>query len=89
VTGKFVMQTREDDDRNRFLSIVVELARGVTSDQGKVDIIADAILRHLLRLNSEFAHYVPSERQRPRVELAALGDPAYFPAGVKHRYTRR
>jgi phenylacetate-CoA ligase len=46
-------------------------------------------VRHLLRLNSEFAHYVPADRQRPRVELAPLGDPTYFPIGVKHRYTRR
>jgi phenylacetate-CoA ligase len=42
-----------------------------------------------LRLNSEFAHYVPSEYQVPQVELAPMGDPEYFPIGVKHRYTRR
>jgi phenylacetate-CoA ligase len=89
VTGKFVMQAREDDDRNRYLSIVVELGPGVASDQTKVDVIADSILRHVLRLNSEFANYVPSARQRPRVELAPLGHPEYFPVGVKHRYTRR
>jgi phenylacetate-CoA ligase len=89
VTGKFVMQAREDDDHNAYLSIVVELGSGVVPEQSKVDVIADSILRHLLRLNSEFAHYVPSDRQRPRVELAALADPAYFPGGVKHHYTRR
>ena len=89
VTGKFVMQAREDDDRNQFLSIVVELGPGVASAQNKVDVIAESILRNLLRLNSEFAHYVPADRQRPRIELAALGDPEYFPVGVKHRYTRR
>jgi SagB-type dehydrogenase family enzyme len=42
-------------------------------------LILRVVLRHLLRLNSEFAHYVPPECQRPRVELASLGDPAYFP----------
>jgi phenylacetate-CoA ligase len=89
VTGKFVMQAREDDDRNRYLSIVVELGPGVATTQDKADVIADSVLRSLLRLNSEFAHYVPAERQRPRIELAALGDPEYFPIGVKHRYTRR
>jgi phenylacetate-CoA ligase len=88
-TGKFVMQAREDDDHNPYLSIVVELASGVTADASKVETIGESILRHLRRLNSEFAHYVPVERQPPRVELAALGDPAYFPVGVKHRYTRR
>ncbi len=89
VTGKFVMQAREDDDRNRYLSIVVELGPGVAAAQDIADTIADSILHHLLRLNSEFAHYVPAEKQRPRIELAAQGHPDYFPVGVKHRYTRR
>jgi phenylacetate-CoA ligase len=89
VTGKFVMQAREDDDRNRYLSIVVELAPGVAPTPDMSSIIADHVLRELVRLNSEFAHYVPPERQRPHVELAPLGDPDYFPTGVKHRYTRR
>jgi phenylacetate-CoA ligase len=89
VTGKFVMQAREDDDRNRYLSIVVELGPGVEPDQAKAEVVAESILRNLLRLNSEFANYVPAARQRPHVELASQGDPAYFPVGVKHRYTRR
>ncbi|HLZ31692.1 MAG TPA: phenylacetate--CoA ligase family protein [Chloroflexota bacterium] len=89
VTGKFVMQAREDDDRNPYLSIVVELGPGAVPGQDKSEAIAASILSHLLRLNSEFAHYVPPDRQRPRVELAPQGDPAYFPLDVKHRYTRR
>jgi phenylacetate-CoA ligase len=88
-TGKFVMQVREGDDHNPFLSVVVELASGVSPDGAKLEAIATSILEALRRLNSEFAHYVPADRQRPVVELAALGDPAYFPIGVKHRYTRR
>jgi phenylacetate-CoA ligase len=89
VTGKFVMQAREDADRNAHLSIVVELRAGVEPTEAMSDSITDAVLQSLLRLNSEFAHYVPRERQRPRLELAPLGDPEYFPVGVKHRYTRR
>jgi phenylacetate-CoA ligase len=89
VTGKFVMQAREDADHNRYLSIVVELGPGVEASQDRADAVADSILHHLLRLNSEFANYVPAERQRPLIELAPLGDPTYFPVGVKHRYTRR
>jgi phenylacetate-CoA ligase len=89
VTGKFVMQVREDDDRNAFLSIVVELGPDVEPSQAKAGVIGETILIHLRRLNSEFANYVPQERQPPRIELAPLGDPTYFPVGVKHRYTRR
>ena len=33
VTGKFVLEAREDDDRNRYLSIVVELAPDVPPER--------------------------------------------------------
>ncbi|MBE9005364.1 phenylacetate--CoA ligase family protein [Fortiea sp. LEGE XX443] len=89
VTGKFVLQVKEDDDKNRFLSVVVELAPGVESSEDKRQAIAAAILTQLLRLNSEFANYVPSEYQTPQVTLTATGDREYFPIGVKHRYTRK
>jgi phenylacetate-CoA ligase len=89
VTGKFVMQAREDADRNPYLSIVVELGPGILASQERADATAESILVHLRRLNSEFAHYVPADRQSPRIELVPQGDPAYFPPGVKHRYTRR
>jgi phenylacetate-CoA ligase len=89
VTGKFVLESKEDADRNRFLSVVVELAPGVIGDDAKEHAIAESILAQLRRLNSEFANYVPAEYQLPRVRLAPLGDPEYFPIGVKHRYTRR
>jgi phenylacetate-CoA ligase len=51
--------------------------------------IANAIRQELLRLNSEFANYVPAQHQMPQVTLAPAGDPKHFPGGVKHRYTRK
>ncbi len=89
VTGKFVLQVKEDADRNRFLSVVVELAPGVAAEEDRRQAIAESILAHLRRLNSEFANYVPPECQMPQVALAPTGDPEYFPVGVKHRYTRK
>ncbi|MBD6616987.1 phenylacetate--CoA ligase family protein [Komarekiella sp. 'clone 1'] len=89
VTGKFVLQVKEDADKNRFLSVVVELASGVEGNEDKQQTIAFSILSQLVRLNSEFANYVPSEYQMPQVALAPTGDPEYFPIGVKHRYTRK
>jgi phenylacetate-CoA ligase len=50
--------------------------------------VAESIRAQLRRLNSEFAHYVPDDRQLPQVVLRPAGDPEYFPVGVKHRYTR-
>jgi phenylacetate-CoA ligase len=89
VTGKFVLEAQEDADRNRFLAIAVELAAGVAGDAEKERVIAESIQAQLRRLNSEFANYVPPEHQIPRVALLPMGDPAYFPVGVKHRYTRK
>ncbi|GAB2838241.1 phenylacetate--CoA ligase family protein [Lentzea nigeriaca] len=86
VTGKFVIESVEDADRDRSLRITVETAPGQTPDATR---IAESIRDQLLRLNSEFAHYVPAERQLPEVVLRPAGDPEYFPVGVKHRYTRR
>jgi len=89
VTGKFVLMAEEDEARDRRLRVVVELAPGAAPGDIEPAAIGDAIVRHLLRLNSEFAHYVPEARRRPDVELAAAGDPRWFPIGVKHRYTRK
>ncbi|MTJ51349.1 phenylacetate--CoA ligase family protein [Anabaena sp. UHCC 0253] len=87
VTGKFVLQVKEDIDKNRFLSVVVELAPGIEVQEEKRLSITAAILTQLLRLNSEFANYVPPQYQTPLVELKSTGDVEYFPVGVKHRYT--
>jgi phenylacetate-CoA ligase len=88
VTGKFVMESREDADRDRYLAIAVELAPGVAGSDQIRDAVAQSIAAQLRRLNSEFAHYTPPQRQLPRVTLHRNRDPEYFPPGVKHRYTR-
>jgi phenylacetate-CoA ligase len=85
VTGKFVLETYEDGSRDLRLRVTVELAPGRAGDPAAV---AESVRDQLLRLNSEFAHYVPAERQLPEVVLRPAGDPEYFPVGVKHRYTR-
>lgn len=88
VTGKFVLEVREDADRDRRLHVTVELAPGEAGDAARERTLAASIRGQLQRLNSEFAHYVPAEHQLPQVALRPAGDPEYFPAGVKHRYTR-
>jgi phenylacetate-CoA ligase len=51
--------------------------------------IQQSIVAALLRLNTEFANYVPAEYRAPRLSLKPTGDPEYFRPGVKHRYTRK
>lgn len=89
VSGKFVLEIIEQADRNKVLGITVELLPNVTGTREMRSAIAASIQQQLLRLNSEFAHYVPAEHQRPEITLLPAGDPAYFPLGVKHRYTRK
>lgn len=89
VTGKFVMEIQEDADKNSFLFIAVELAPNIEATEEKKQTVADSILTQLKRLNSEFANYVPPQYQTPTVELLPMGEPEYFPQGVKHRYSRR
>ena len=88
VTGKFVLMAEEDAARDRRLRLVVELAPGVAASDDKIEAIGASVVRALVLRSSEFAHYVPKERQRPEVMLAPAGDPTWFPVGVKHRYTR-
>ncbi|MEU5879597.1 phenylacetate--CoA ligase family protein [Spirillospora sp. NPDC047279] len=88
VTGKFVLEVIEDDERDRHLSVTVEQAPDAVPDPALANRVAAAIVTQLRRLNSEFAHYVPEPRQRPLVRVRAFADPDYFPPGVKHRYTR-
>jgi phenylacetate-CoA ligase len=88
VTGKFVMETVEDDRRDRHLTVTVELMPGEKPSEETARLVGESILEQLLRLNSEFAAYVPMAQQAPFIRLRELGDPEYFPPGTKHRYTR-
>jgi phenylacetate-CoA ligase len=84
-----VLETRETKDGDKVLQIAVELLPGINPDETFVEVIAKSIRTQLIRLNSEFANYTPRERQLPRISLRAFSDPEYFPAGVKHRYSRK
>jgi phenylacetate-CoA ligase len=88
VTGKFVLSVVSTTDEERRMSVVVELAPGASPPPHGKRLLADAVRTELLRLNSEFANYVPAAYQSPTVELRPAGDPEHFPPGVKHRYTR-
>lgn len=62
VTGKFVMESREDTDLDRYLAIAVELAPGVEGTPDMRQAITTSILTQLRRLNSECTTPHPSTR---------------------------
>jgi phenylacetate-CoA ligase len=89
ITGKFVLETKETTDGDKYLHISVELLPAIEPAINLSQRIAESIKAQLLRLNSEFANYTPTEKQLPHVSLHPFADPEYFPSGVKHRYTRQ
>lgn len=88
VTGKFVLEVLTEGDEERRLHVAVELAPGAAPDPGLARQLAGSIRAALLRLNSEFANYVPAAYQTPAFTLRPAHDPEYFPPGGKHRWTR-
>jgi phenylacetate-coenzyme A ligase PaaK-like adenylate-forming protein len=88
VTGKFVVEVATSADENSELLLTVELAANARASTELELELARSVRAALERSNSEFLAYVPEERRAPRVRLLPLGEPEYFPSGVKHRYTR-
>ena len=86
VTGRFVLQVREMNGESR-LVVVVERAPGDPRPVG-AGRLAGLIASRLVAVNSEYRQYVSPGRQVPLVEPREHQDPVWFPAGVKHRYTR-
>lgn len=89
LSGKFVLESAETTTGGKTLHVAVELLPDIEVSPEMATKIAESIKIQLLRLNSEFANYTPVDRQLPQVTLHAFADPDYFPAGVKHRYSRR
>jgi phenylacetate-CoA ligase len=89
LTGKFVLEVREDGERDKELCVAVELAPGAVATDTLSSALANKVVEVLDRQSSEFANYVPAVRKRPRITLLPAGHPEYFPVGVKHRYSRK
>jgi phenylacetate-CoA ligase len=58
VTGKFVLGVKEDEDEGPRLHVIVELVPGLKPSDELRNKIAQSIRDTLLKLNSEYAHYV-------------------------------
>jgi phenylacetate-CoA ligase len=88
VTGKFVMEIKQDAQANALFTIAVELIPGLNKNEDLENAIAFSIYTQLIRLNSEYANYVAPQYQLPHITLYEYGDREYFPIGIKHSYTR-
>jgi phenylacetate-CoA ligase len=88
LTGKFVVEVVETAEHDSVLQVTVELVGNQQANAELANSVQRCIGDHLARVNSEYANYVPKDRQVVSVVLLPLGEANYFPVGVKHRYTR-
>lgn len=89
LTGKFVLEVRETVGGDSELHLAVELLPGIEKQEKLASAVSESVRTQVIKINSEFAHYVPTQHQLPKVTLRSYGDPEWFPLGVKHRYTRK
>lgn len=89
ITGKFVLEVRETNGGDSELHLAVELLPRVEPHAKLAAALSESVRSQTIRINSEFAHYVPAPNQFPKVTLRPYGDAEWFPLGVKHRYTRK
>jgi phenylacetate-CoA ligase len=73
VSGKFVLHVAETAQRDKELHVIVETSPGIEPTAHLAEVIGASIRSQLLRLNSEFANYVPAAYQAPRAVWAGTG----------------
>jgi len=59
----------ENAERDEELHVIVETSPGIEPATNLAEVIGASIRSQLLRLNSEFANYVPAGYQAPRITL--------------------
>lgn len=83
----------DDAEGDPVLQVIVELdAREKLDAMSKEELaalegeIAKLIREGVERENSEYGHYVPSEKRTPKVIIKPFGEETYFKIGVKHKW---
>jgi len=88
VTGKFHLQTHDDETCGQTLSLHVELRADAAPDAGLAPRLTELVVGSLLRSNSEYRqlHQSIGSRAQPIVSLHQFGTGDFAP-GIKHRWT--
>ena len=90
VTGKFTMFTKNDRYLDQFLSVNVELQKGINPNKQLISQVEKVIVGYLRRLNSEYSKIYDemNHRAHPEVVLFRHNEGEYFQPGTKHRWTK-
>jgi phenylacetate-CoA ligase len=88
VTGKFHLQTQDDEACGQTLRLHVELRADAAPDAGLAPRLAELVVTSLRRSNSEYRqlHQSIGSRAQPVVSLHQFGTGDFAP-GIKHRWT--
>jgi len=91
VTGKFSMQTHTNKMHDQFLELNIELASEVKSTKELKKKIIDAVVKNLLKKNSEYKNNYASIKEKiiPKIVFWPYEDPLYFKAGVKQKWVKK
>lgn len=83
-TGKFVLKTIEDSNKDQKLEIHIELKEQCVSDINTSNSIQKTVLEELPKVSSEFRHLLSIMKQKvyPVITLHKYGDAAMFPRGI-------
>lgn len=90
-TGKLMMYTDSDQNKNQRLHIEIECSKGTKLTQQLTDKVTRRILETLLEVNSEYrvVHQGIGDRTVPLVHLLPYGNDRFRSKLVKHRWTRK
>lgn len=93
VSGRFTISTEYQRlNRNQYLLINVELARGVNGTTKLSSHIRATIVKTLRQVNAEYNKLYSSigtRRAQPVIKLYSYGDTKHFPKGIKHRWAKK
>jgi len=90
-SGKFVMQTKYDNNSDQYLEIIVEVRKNKTVNDIKTINIDKKIADNLKMVCSEYGklYEMMGERVIPQVVCKEYGDQEYFTSKNKHKYIIR
>ncbi|MFA5877101.1 MAG: hypothetical protein WC880_01930 [Candidatus Paceibacterota bacterium] len=91
LTGKFTLLTTFDAEKNQFLEIHIEQKRNKKINLVEQNLLLEAIIQNLRITNSEFRELsdMLGERANPKLLFWNLGDPIYFPVGIKQKWVQK
>lgn len=84
LSGRFMLQTEEEQDFSQTLHLRVELSEGIVQSNQIEEQVKQVFVTELPKISSEYRHLLESvkDRAHPRVTAHAYGDPAYFAPGI-------